>query len=205
MDIAFIYYYFHFQQSHPATPSPDYDQTPLGSLIHTNKLQHQTPISTETIGKQLSGSMKGTMGRCAAHEIAKANGDIGELESIDSFQLTNPSSPTPKPPSMYFKLQGQGPPTLKKPNRPIAITIGEYSERTKEPCKFDFITKSSNDHTGHVSDRLKSELEKTLSRSNLKNRNDFNADNEMVIIFHLSFNENIKYFFYIGECKKWNH
>lgn len=127
--------------------------------------------------------MKGTMGRCAAHELAKASGDAAELESIDSFKLTNPSSPTPKPPSLYFNSQSSGPATLKKPTKSVSVTIGEYAGRKEPPSKFDFISKQNGDDqtpnsvpppppNGDVSDRLKSELERTLSRSNLKARND---------------------------------
>lgn len=125
--------------------------------------------------------MKGTMGRCAAHEIAKASGDAAELESIDSFKLTNPSSPTPKPPSMYFNSQSTAPATLKKPLRPVSVTIGEYTGRKETPSKFDFIkgdedpsavAQIENTNADDMSDKLKSELEKALSRSNLKARND---------------------------------
>lgn len=122
------------------------------------------------------------MGRCAATEMAKANGDIAEMESIESFQLNNPSSPRPKPPSMYFNPQSSGPPTMKKSHRPVSVSIGEYIDR-KEPNRFNFIAKSENGGTttatnyqqtngADVSERLKSELEKTLLRSNLKSKNE---------------------------------
>lgn len=139
-----------------------------------------------TIGDS-SGMMKGTMGRCAAHEIAKASGDAAELESIDSFKLTNPSSPTPKPPSMYFNSQSTGPATLKKPQRPVSVTIGEYTGRKEPPSKFDFIKSDEQLSTvaqiantsadDNMNDKLKSELEKALSRSNLKARNDNEVSN----------------------------
>lgn len=122
------------------------------------------------------------MGRCAAHELAKASGDAAELESIDSFKLTNPSSPTPKPPSLYFNSQSNGPATLKKPTKPVSVTIGEYTGRKEPPSKFDFISKQNGNEqinggatpapTVDVSNQLKNELEKTLNRSNLKARND---------------------------------
>lgn len=140
-----------------------------------------------------SGTMKGTMGRCAAHEIAKASGDAAELESIDSYKLTNPSSPTPKPPSMYFNSQSTGPATLKKPQRPVSVTIGEYTGRKEPPSKFDFI-KSDEQQSAvaqiditnaddNMSDKLKSELEKALSRSNLKSRNDNEVSNTIHNIY----------------------
>uniref|UniRef100_A0A182JZ22 PDZ domain-containing protein n=1 Tax=Anopheles christyi TaxID=43041 RepID=A0A182JZ22_9DIPT len=89
-------------------------------------------------------SPKGTMGRVAASEMAKASGDSAELESIESFKLNNPQSPPVRPPSYYFCPQATGPPTMKKSHKPIAVTIGEYATsatRTEEPKKatrFDF-------------------------------------------------------------------
>lgn len=122
------------------------------------------------------------MGRCAAHEIAKANGDSAELASIDSYKMTNPASPEPKPPSLYFNSQSTGPATLKKPMRSVSVTIGEYAGRKEMPKQFDFIGKGDPDGTEpcngvsadgvDVSGRLKNELESTLSRSNLRTRND---------------------------------
>lgn len=120
------------------------------------------------------------MGRVAATEMAKANGDTAEMESIESFQLNNPSSPRPKPPSMYFNPQSSGPPTMKKTHRPVSVSIGEYIDR-KEPNRFNFIAKtepngrSNGNHeptNDNMTERLKSELEKTLSRSNLKSKNE---------------------------------
>lgn len=112
------------------------------------------------------------MGRCAASEIAKANGDVAEMASLESFHLTTPMESNAKPPSIYFNPQSSGPPSMKKMSRPISVSIGEYIDR-KEPNKFDFIaTKPDEDENGNVSERLKTELEKTLSRSNLKNKND---------------------------------
>lgn len=113
------------------------------------------------------------MGRCAASEMAKANGDMADMESIESFKLNNPSSPKPRPPSVYFNPQSSGPPTMKKSLKPISVTIGEYAGGRKEPTKFDFINRNGNEIDDEdVSSRLKNELEKTLSRSNLKKRNE---------------------------------
>lgn len=123
---------------------------------------------------------KGTMGRMAMQEAIKANGDLAEMESIESFQLNNPSSQIPAPPPMYFSLQKSGPPTMKKIQRPVSVIINSYDDK-KEPGKFDFIDTQSNGHLNsyHVnkmhedmSTRLKNELEKTLSRSNLRRRSD---------------------------------
>jgi hypothetical protein len=119
------------------------------------------------------------MGRVAAHELAKANGELAELESIESFKMTNPASPTPRPPPVYFKPQSSGPPTMKKSQRQVAVTISEYGSNIngnarREPGKFDFIATKANPNqkSEDLSECLKSELEKTLSRSNLKKRTD---------------------------------
>ncbi|XP_053689280.1 serine-rich adhesin for platelets [Sabethes cyaneus] len=114
-----------------------------------------------------TAATKGTMGRVAATELAKANGDVAELESIESFKMTNPT-PTPvRPPSYYFCPQNTGPPTMKKTLKPIAVTISEY-EPSKSGNRFDTFTESS-DASCSIG-RLRSELEKTLSMSNLRLR-----------------------------------
>lgn len=149
-------------------PTPDYDSSDR-SLTKTNG---ERP--------------KGTMGRMAMQEAIKANGDLAEMESIESYQMTNPSSQIPVPPPMYFSSQKSGPPTMKKIQRPVSVIINSYDDK-KEPGKFDFIEAQSNGQSnGHangnlnsfqrmnddMSTRLKNELEKTLSRSNLRRRSD---------------------------------
>ncbi|XP_021701470.1 uncharacterized protein LOC5566765 [Aedes aegypti] len=112
-------------------------------------------------------SGKGTMGRVAASELAKANGDIAELESIESFQLTSPTPTLVRPPSYYFCPQNTGPPTMKKSQKPIAVTISEYiGVGTAEPPKKPSIGLGN----------LKYELEKTLSLSNLRQRSESRED-----------------------------
>ncbi|XP_053681313.1 uncharacterized protein LOC128732168 [Anopheles nili] len=89
-------------------------------------------------------SPKGTMGRVAASEMAKASGDSAELESIESFKLNNPQPTPARPPSYYFCPQATGPATMKKTQKPIAVTISEYATSTtrtdepKKPSRFDF-------------------------------------------------------------------
>lgn len=112
-----------------------------------------------------SAAAKGTMGRVAATEMARASGDIAELESIESFKLTDPSPKPVRPPSYYFCPQGTGPATMKKSQKPIAVTISEYSQ------------KQSGKGTGNGSvGNLKHELEKTLSLSNLRQRSESRED-----------------------------
>lgn len=152
---------------YPDSPSPDYDDP------HRPAHNGAPSSAKQATALKPATSNGGTMGRCAAHEMAKATGDAAELESIDSYKLTNPASPPPKPPSSYFQLAATGPATLKKPARPVAVTIGEYGGARKEaPRQFDFIGNGGRDVAdgGDVTHRLKNELESTLSRSNLKSR-----------------------------------
>uniref|UniRef100_A0A182I876 PDZ domain-containing protein n=1 Tax=Anopheles arabiensis TaxID=7173 RepID=A0A182I876_ANOAR len=111
----------------------------------TNDADHGQPIQDAVNGANgARKSPKGTMGRVAASEMAKASGDSAELESIESFKLNNPQQPPVRPPSYYFCPQATGPPTMKKSQKPIAVTISEYATsagRTEEPKKttrFDF-------------------------------------------------------------------
>lgn len=112
-----------------------------------------------------TAATKGTMGRVAATEMARASGDIAELESIESFKLTNPSPKQVRPPSYYFCPQGTGPATMKKSQKPIAVTISEYSSQAVGGRK----------GPGSVGN-LKHELEKTLSMSNLRQRSESRED-----------------------------
>lgn len=126
----------------PSTPVPDYD---TGTLSKNNE------------------PPKGTMGRVASSEMAKACGNSVELESLESFKI-DPS--IPNPPSIYFTAGPKsGPPTMKKIQvKPVSVIVGEYGvKKENERCE-------ANGNQTDMSTRLKSELEKTLWRSNLKTR-----------------------------------
>lgn len=172
-------------------PTPDYD-SPDSTLTRANG---ERP--------------KGTMGRMAMQEAIKANGENAEMESIESFGLNNPSSQIPIPPPMYWSSQKSGPPTMKKIQRPVSVIINSYDDK-KEPGKFDFIElngqqngQSNGQSNGHgnsyqrmqedMSTRLKNELEKTLSRSNLRRRSDSMVNFQFMVAFK-SWNK-IKLFF----------
>jgi hypothetical protein len=141
----------------PWTPKPDYD-SPDSTLIKTQ---------TDT--------QKSTMSRIAMHEFAKAKGDVAEMESIDSFKLNSPTSNIPIPPPMYFQTQKFEPTTLKKgQQKPVSVIVSSYNTNKKEPGKLDFVDssldrdRSFDENNVDMSTRLKYELEKTLSRSNLR-------------------------------------
>lgn len=117
---------------------------------------------------------KGTMSRIAIQEMAKAKGDVAEMESIESFRLNSPSSKIPAPPPMYFPTQKFEPTTLKKvQQKPVSVIVSSYNTNKREPGKLDFVDSSTNgmnmsESNVDMSTRLKYELEKTLSRSNLR-------------------------------------
>jgi hypothetical protein len=121
-------------------------------------------------------------------EKIRANNETAELESIDSFKLVNPQTSVPVPPSMYFVNPRSCPPTLKKNHKQVSVMINSYDDK-KEPGKFGFIENEQNkmnnnvnSNSGDMSSRLKSELEKTLSRSNLKNRSESIVSHQLVIL-----------------------
>lgn len=139
-------------------PMPDYD-SPENTLL-----------------KNHMDRPKGTLGRIAMQEAIKANGENAEMESIESFQLNNPSSKIPAPPPMYFSSQKNGTTTMKKIQRPVSVIINSYDDK-KDPGKFDFLETNGQGNAQQrnnedMSTRLKNELEKTLSRSNLRRRSD---------------------------------
>jgi hypothetical protein len=115
------------------------------------------------------------MSRIALQELAKAKGDLVEMESIDSFRLNSPSSKIPIPPPMYFQSQKFEPVTLKKvQQKPVSVIVSSYDNK-REPGRLDFVDdprgdrdRSFDENNVDMSTRLKYELEKTLSRSNLR-------------------------------------
>lgn len=145
----------------PWTPRPDY--SPDGTLLKLQtELQHQQ-----------QQQQKGTMSRVSLQELAKAKGDMAEMESIESFKLNSPSSKIPVPPPMYFQTQAFEPTTLKKAHqKPVSVIVSSYNTNKKEPGKLDFVDSHEKllDENANIdmSTRLKYELEKTLSRSNLR-------------------------------------
>lgn len=143
----------------PWTPKPDYPDSPESTLL-----------------KQQTENQKGTMSRIALQELAKAKGDLVEMESIDSFRLNSPSSKIPIPPPMYFQSQKFEPTTLKKvQQKPVSVIVSSYNGNKREPGRLDFVDdlqsdrdRSYDENNVDMSTRLKYELEKTLSRSNLR-------------------------------------
>lgn len=152
----------------PVTPAPDYD------FNDNNNVLRNLP-KTEDVAT----AMEKSVNRGSSDNLCAGAGSTAELESLDSFKMTNSTSVIPSPPPLYFCPQKSVPPTMKKIQKPgVSYLIGEYNTR-KEPSKFDFINVSSNDSSSagssgkneDMSTRLKNELEQTLSRANLKKQN----------------------------------
>jgi hypothetical protein len=156
----------------PWTPKPDYD-SPDSTIMKQQTEQHQQASPAQQQQQQ-----KGTMSRIAQgvalQELAKAKGDVAEMESLESFRLTAPSSKIPVPPPMYFQTQKFEPTTLKKvQQKPVSVIVSSYDLSKKEPGKLGFVDNNNDrmyDENANIdmSTRLKYELEKTLSRSNLR-------------------------------------
>jgi hypothetical protein len=102
----------------------------------------------------------------AKPEPAKPQRRGVEMTSIDTLTLSSPVSPKPKPPATYFN----GGKSSK--SQPGVVTISEYpsSDRRSAPSKLEFISNGSNGHNNHDDPQsaLHSELQHTLSRSNLR-------------------------------------
>ncbi|XP_062539214.1 uncharacterized protein LOC134207529 [Armigeres subalbatus] len=161
-----------FRAVHKRMFKNGFDNAELKKTPSKDKLPNEATTSTTT-SSEIGGQGKGTMGRVAASELAKASGDIAELESIESFQLTNPTPTTVRPPSYYFCPQNTGPATMKKSQKPIAVTISEYNGVGSGggAIASDLPKKPSS-----VIGNLKYELEKTLSLSNLRQRSESRED-----------------------------
>ncbi|XP_058445258.1 midnolin homolog [Malaya genurostris] len=170
-----------FRAVHKRMFKNGFDNAELKKTPSKDKLPTDDGSSTETVPVGPGGrNGKGTMGRVAEAEQAKANGDVAELESIESFKMTNPTPTTIRPPSYYFSPQATGPPTMKKTLKPIAVTISEYSSSLvgqRDHHRSSGDVKSGTTGTVNEEDaisasigNLRSELEKTLSMSNLRLR-----------------------------------
>ncbi|XP_024085655.1 whirlin [Cimex lectularius] len=149
--------------SPPYCPTPDYDTTSLAS---------------DSIEENDKRSQKNSQ-----------KGDIVEMQSLESFKLTNPSKVKPKPPNTYFT---QNPSltsdtsngtasTLPIKDKPV-VTIREYpgGKERKNPAKFDFLQNIpppvANDGEP-IGARLQNELSHTLSRATVLTKNETQVTN----------------------------
>ncbi|XP_069675086.1 harmonin isoform X2 [Periplaneta americana] len=206
----------------PSCPTPDYDtsssssmSSPSASLIIVNKkppvshnsspvkpsLNHNSSsyshVNTNAkplLNPQSRVSASSTKTSTPPSQTAAKNSDSVEMQSIESFTLTNPHSTKPKPPETYFvpvrnKTKPQNPSdSTRRDNkqagkqRPVSITIGEYPSGVERrvPTRFDFLPTNTTDGKktsvssdgSNITCQLQSELAQTLSRSNLRKQTD---------------------------------
>ncbi|CAG2062677.1 unnamed protein product, partial [Timema podura] len=209
--------------SPPPCPTPDYDttstnsSTPPPSLSITKKTpppapatkpkRNPIPSNPQPATKVLVDTIntKSEKMENASHVSGGKVPDSVEMQSLESFTLNNPVSPSPKPPSTYFGSGKNNNPlrnagstlnltstdTILKRNstnnksRPVSVTIGEYpsgAER-RTPNRFDFLPPSSTDSSkvspdakSPITSQLHSELMHTLSRSNLRKHTDLQVN-----------------------------
>ncbi|XP_054265919.1 uncharacterized protein LOC128988555 isoform X1 [Macrosteles quadrilineatus] len=141
----------------PDTPTPDYDQTSLASEASSTIRKPKTVAH-----KAVNGSKNG-------------NADFVEMQSLESFKLTNPEVSKPKPPPIYFPPNAHNTvssTSSKSSEVKPTITIREYpkSNERKNPERFQFLghngTSLGSDEP--ITARLQDELTQTLSKANLK-------------------------------------
>jgi len=97
----------------PSCPTPDYDtsssssvSSPASSLIILSKNSApqgniSSPSYTRVNSNRLTAT-DATKSTAPASQTAPKNADMVEMQSIESFTLTNPQSLKPKPPETYF-------------------------------------------------------------------------------------------------------
>jgi hypothetical protein len=106
----------------PSCPTPDYDtssslsvSSPAVSIITLSKKsapQGKLPIPSYTCVNTNNKPMLSNQSRltttsstnntATASQTTSKSTDTVEMQSIESFKLTNPQSPKPKPPETYF-------------------------------------------------------------------------------------------------------
>ncbi|XP_049807844.1 serine-rich adhesin for platelets-like isoform X1 [Schistocerca nitens] len=208
----------------PSCPTPDYDNMSTTSSVSPRKLTNSA--HGQVLVKELSKKLSTSVSSSASHKTVeiinrtdtkRTNSEMRvsnklpdksaesvEMESLESFKLTNPRGPPPKPPQTYFNTTKERPSTMDsssssssdgstssksqasiKKHRPVSVIIGEYpsGKEKRQPSKFDFLDNAVSNGTQNcpvenkmpVSSLLHSELSQTLSRSNLRRRTEENG------------------------------
>uniref|UniRef100_A0A1B6LG89 PDZ domain-containing protein n=2 Tax=Graphocephala atropunctata TaxID=36148 RepID=A0A1B6LG89_9HEMI len=151
----------------PDCPTPDYDKQSISSdpSQKNNNVKVQTTVTHSVNGNSKNGSA-----------------DFVEMQSLESFKLTNPSVLKPKPPPIYFKPNMNGSNTVSSASSKVSsdskpnITIREYPKNTdvKNPERFQFLSHNGSQHATAIKTdeplamRLQDELNHTLSKANLR-------------------------------------
>lgn len=177
----------HSPPSPPACPTPDYDTMSVASEHDVKQPCGQTSRPL-TLQKNINGIINKSKSSIIVNGKCP-NADCVEMESLESFKLTNPSTVKPKPPPTYF-AQNTSKNTSRSsdsslnsrtsvPNVAIesakpTITIREYPTTVdrKNPTRFHFLnhnTSSTNVCKDQpITCQFQNELTQTLSRANLK-------------------------------------
>lgn len=90
----------HAPPSPPACPTPDYDTMSVASEQDVKHQRGQT-AHPMTISKNINGLLNKSKSSVVVNGKCP-NADCVEMESLESFKLTNPSTVKPKPPQTYF-------------------------------------------------------------------------------------------------------
>ncbi|KAK9509116.1 hypothetical protein O3M35_006502 [Rhynocoris fuscipes] len=157
--------------SPPYCPTPDYDTASLASQM-TSDDNNKNGGESDTIKRR---------GTVAQAQVQKS--DIVEMQSLESFKLTDPAKVKPKPPNTYFTQNSSSNqsdtsngtastvPIKDNKSKPI-VTIREYpaGKERKNPTKFDFLqnissTQTVDDDKQPIASRLQNELSQTLQRA----------------------------------------
>ncbi|CAA9996835.1 unnamed protein product [Nesidiocoris tenuis] len=161
--------------SPPHCPTPDYDTASLASeALDNNRYNNYQAVNNNKTA--VRNGLRRNDGRT----------DKVEMQSLESFKLTNPSKVKPRPPPTYFTptssthseiSNGSTASTLPAKDRPV-VTIREYPDGRdrKNPTKFDFLQNGQAagqfDDTEPIACRLQNELSQTLSRAAVLNRDE---------------------------------
>uniref|UniRef100_A0A0A9WBB5 Harmonin n=1 Tax=Lygus hesperus TaxID=30085 RepID=A0A0A9WBB5_LYGHE len=174
--------------SPPYCPTPDYDTTSIASEVVEEVARRTTNNNNNNSQHHGNSAHSCHNGNHQSDGKAKANGkmDKVEMQSLESFKLTNPSKVKPRPPSTYFTptasshsdtSNGSTASTLPVKDKPI-VTIREYPDgkERRNPVKFDFLQNIGP--PGPVASgqpiacRLQDELSQTLSRATILSQNE---------------------------------
>ncbi|XP_039279098.1 PDZ domain-containing protein 7 [Nilaparvata lugens] len=169
--------------SPPACPTPDYDTMSLASEHDGRRPTPKTMPMAHRNGKTSTVMVNGG--------TRNGHSDAVEMESLESFKLTNPSQVRPKPPATYFaqnrkSASRSSDSSLNSRNsmqnvavegaKPT-ITIREYPTTMdrKNPTRFQFLNQNEGtpvvSRDQPISSQLHSELTQTLSRVKLQSSN----------------------------------
>ncbi|XP_073998502.1 uncharacterized protein isoform X2 [Rhodnius prolixus] len=166
--------------SPPYCPTPDYDTASLASQM-TSDDNNKNGGESDTVKR------RAVTGGKVNQQQQKS--DIVEMQSLESFKLTNPSKVKPKPPNTYFTTSSSNHsdtstgtastvPIKDCVAKPI-VTIREYpgTRERKNPTKFDFLqnlipSQPIVDDKQPIASRLQDELSQTLQRATTLTKNE---------------------------------